>query len=156
MHIQNTVTKNGSLRIEAEETKTAKSNRTIYPLDSTVLYLKELKQHHESLGIPLGKVCAWPDGTPVEPDYITRTSRKVLKKHGLEHIRFHDFRHTAGSLAARRATPKQVQDFLGHEDISTTMNTYVHAGDADKKAIAAIMNDMVKDTLLCSEKCSEC
>ena len=54
-----------------------------------------------------------------------------MEKYGLERIRLHDMRHTAGTLLSAKATMKQVQEFLGHEDISTTANTYVHLLDED-------------------------
>ncbi len=69
--------------------------------------------------------------------------------------RVHDLRHTAASFLATQATPKQVQDFLGHEDISTTMNIYTHLQDEDRKATSCIMDSILKNSVFCSEKCSE-
>ena len=155
MYIKNTVTQNGSLKLETERTKTEKSRRVIDLMSVTIPYLLQLKQRQESAGIKLDKICVWPDGRPVRPDYITKKSRMLLKKYGLEHIRVHDYRHTAASLMATQATPKQVQMFLGHEDISTTMNTYVHIFDADRKAASDIMNSILEKSQFCSDFCSE-
>ena len=91
----------------------------------------------------------------VRPDYITHATRKLMEKYGLEHIRVHDLRHTAGTLLSTRATMKQVQEFLGHEDISTTANTYVHLLDEDRKTTSNIMDSILKKSGFCSEKCSE-
>lgn len=155
LYVRNTVTQNGTLRIEAERTKTDKSRRTIDLIASTIPYLEQLKQLQQRQGLVLDKVCVWLDGRTVRPDYITSKTRRVMKAHGLEHVRVHDLRHTAASLLATRATPKQVQDFLGHEDISTTMNIYTHLLDEDRKATSGIMNDILKKSVFCSEKCSE-
>ena len=58
-------------------------------------------------------------------------------------------------MLASRATLKQVQEFLGHEDISTTGNIYAHLMDRDRKATSGIMDDVLKNSVFCSEKCSE-
>ena len=42
-------------------------------------------------------------------------------------IRFHDLRHTAATLMlANGEHPKIVQERLGHSDISTMLNRYLH------------------------------
>lgn len=155
LYIRNTITQNGALRIEAERTKTDRSRRAIDLIDSTVPYLTNLKETHQKNGLTLDKVCTWPDGRAVRPDYITSKTRRVMKAYGLERIRVHDLRHTAASLLATQATPKQIQDFLGHEDISTTMNIYTHLQDEDRKATSGIMDSILKNSVFCSEKCSE-
>ena len=103
----------------------------------------------------LDKVCRWPDGRDVLPTYITAKIRKMMKKYGFEHIRVHDLRHTAASLLATQATPKQVQEFLGHSNIGTTMNIYAHILDDTRKATSGIMDGILKNSVFCSEKCSE-
>lgn len=93
LYVKNTVVQNGTLKIEAERTKTAKSRRTIDLIASTVPYLMALKQKQLQSGICLDKVCVWPDGKEVRPDYITHATRKLMEKYGLEYIRVHDLRH---------------------------------------------------------------
>lgn len=93
LYIKNTVTQNGTLRIEAGRTKTDKSHRVIDLIDSTVPYLTNLKETHQKSGLTLDKVCVWPDGRAVRPDYITSKTGKVMKAYGLERIRVHDLRH---------------------------------------------------------------
>lgn len=155
LEVKNTKTQNGTLTIEAEQTKTKKSRRTISLIGSTIPYLKGLKQTQAQNGLVLDKVCVWPDGRTMRPDYISHRVRQIMKKYDLERIRLHDMRHTAATLLAARATPKQVQGFLGHEDISVTMNIYAHLLDDDRKATSGIMDDVLKKIVFCSEKCSE-
>lgn len=155
LYVRNTVVQNGTLRIEAERTKTAKSRRAIDLIASTVPYLMQLKQTQQQNGIQLDKVCVRPDGEEVRPDYITYTTRKIMEKYGLQYIRLHDLRHTAGTLLSTRATMKQVQEFLGHEDISTTANIYVHLLDEDRKVVSEIMDDILKDSVFCAKKSSD-
>ncbi len=45
---------------------------------------------------------------------------------GLRPLRFHALRHAAGSLIARHADARFVQEFLGHSRITTT-ERYMHA-----------------------------
>ncbi len=142
--VANTVTENGSLRIEAERTKTAQSHRTIGLAKSTVPYLQALKATQEATGLPLDKVCAWPDGRPVSPNYITRQFNKLLERAGLPRIRLHDLRHTVASLLAPRVPIKNLQFQLGHKNIQTTMDVYTHLMDEDKLAVSSVMDDVLQ------------
>ena len=154
--VRNTVTQNGKLRLEGESTKTSKSNRTLALLATTVPYLKRLQDQQERNGLILDKVCAWPKGDkPVRPDYLTRQVPALMRKEGLPQMRLHDLRHTAATLLATKASPKQVQEFLGHDNISTTMNIYTHLMDDEKKATSDLMNNILETAVICSEKCSE-
>ena len=56
-----------------------------------------------------------------------------LKRAGLRPLRFHDLRHTFGTLAVRRAEVPAVQAWMGHADIQTTMR-YVHHRDRGGEA----------------------
>jgi len=88
LYVRNTKTQNGALVIEGEHTKTDKSRRVIFLIDSTVPYLKQLKQKQEADGLTLDKVCVWPDGREVRPDYVTRRTRQIMSKYNLEKIGF--------------------------------------------------------------------
>ncbi len=56
-----------------------------------------------------------------------------LARAGLKRLRFHDLRHTFGTLAVRRAEVPAVQAWMGHADIQTTMR-YVHHRDRGDEA----------------------
>ncbi|MEA4934959.1 MAG: tyrosine-type recombinase/integrase [Lawsonibacter sp.] len=47
-------------------------------------------------------------------------------------MRFHDLRHTAGSLLFEKAI-KQIQEYLGHEKVSTTLDIYGHLSAEEKR-----------------------
>ena len=155
MFICNTVTQNGGKVFRDNDTKTEKSRRYLTLVESTIPYLKELKATQKKRGLKLDKVCRWPDGKEVQPGYITHAFPKVLKRHGLKHIRYHDLRGTAASLMAQSSTPKQLQEFMGHNKIATTMEIYVKAFDDDRKAVAGFMNSILENSPFCSEKCSD-
>lgn len=143
LSVRNTVTQNGTLRVEEEKTKTKASRRTITLLEETIPYFRKLKQMQVQSGLTLDKVCVWPDGREVRGDYLTRAMPKLAKSVGLPELRYHDLRHTAVSMLVRVATPKQVQEFLGHEDISTTLNIYVHQNEKDRKKTSELMDEIL-------------
>jgi integrase len=59
--------------------------------------------------------------------------KSALSRAGLRPLRFHDLRHTFGTLAVRRAEVPAVQAWMGHADIQTTMR-YVHHRDRGDEA----------------------
>jgi integrase len=59
--------------------------------------------------------------------------KAALVRAGLRSLRFHDLRHTFGTLAVRRAEVPAVQAWMGHADIQTTM-CYVHHRDRGDEA----------------------
>ena len=89
-------------------------------------------------------VFKWPDGRPFPPDYVTHHFARLLKKHGLPYIRFHDLRHSCASLLLSHGfTLKDVQEWLGHSDIKMTANVYGHLDVARKQSIADEMSALL-------------
>ena len=71
----------------------------------------------------LGYICVDEMGKLLSPHYLTEAFAKLLKKHGLRKIRYHDLRHSCASLLLANGVPmKQIQEWLGHSDFSTTAN----------------------------------
>ena len=60
-------------------------------------------------------------GTFQDASSIRIRYRAALTRAGLRQLRFHDLRHTFGTLAVRRAEVPAVQAWMGHSDIQTTM-----------------------------------
>jgi integrase len=79
-------------------------------------------------------------GRLIEPNYITHTFPSFLKKHELRKIRFHDLRHSCASLLLANNVPmKQIQEWLGHSDFSTTANIYAHLDYNSKLSSASAL-----------------
>lgn len=67
------------------------------------------------------------NGRPLSRSLVTRSLKDLLEVHGFEHIRFHALRHTFATMARAAGVPMEdIQDLLGHADISTTKNMYTH------------------------------
>ena len=61
-------------------------------------------------------------------------AKQLLKLFKDNEIRFHDLRHSCASVLLAQGVPmKQIQEWLGHSDMSTTANIYSHL-DAVTKA----------------------
>lgn len=65
---------------------------------------------------------------------------------GLEGFHFHQLRHTfTSNLLSNGAAPKDVQELLGHADVSTTMNIYAHSTREAKRSSARLLDKVVGD-----------
>ncbi|MHB8927776.1 MAG: tyrosine-type recombinase/integrase [Bacillota bacterium] len=131
--------------------KTAKSKRTIPLSDEMLRVLREhrLKQTEERLTSDsysnLDLVFAGPNGKPLNPRNLTRDFTLRLKKAGVSKVRFHDLRHTFAALALQAGVQlKTVQETLGHEDISTTGNTYQHVVRAVQEEAILLVEDIMR------------
>lgn len=68
------------------------------------------------------------NGAPLDPDYVSATFERHLRRLGLPRIRLHDLRHTHATMAlAAGIHPRVVQERLGHASISVTLDTYSHS-----------------------------
>ena len=66
-------------------------------------------------------VFTWEDGTLNRPDYTTRSFQRVLKKHNLPKMRFHDLRHSTASILYDKGWDlKDIQSWLRHSSIDVT------------------------------------
>jgi integrase len=65
-------------------------------------------------------------GRRLDPSAVRRRFKGARDAIGLRPLRFHALRHAAGSLIARHADARFVQEFLGHSRITTT-ERYMHA-----------------------------
>lgn len=108
----------------------------------------ELERHlgaHAQGGLD-GYVFVSPDGLPLEPsNFRFRVWVPATGQVGLSGLRFHDLRHTAGTLAAQTgATTKELMARLGHASPRAAM-VYQHAtGDRDR-LIAERLAQMTAD-----------
>ena len=151
IRIRNTVVRMKTT-IESEQTKSRASNRTLFIIPETRDYLIGLKQEQDDLRKLLGdsylnddRVCVWPDGRAFSPAYISQSFSRILESNNLPHIRFHELRHTAGSLLLGSGlSVKQIQEYLGHDEIRTTLDIYGHLSIEGKQEASKVMGGLLK------------
>ena len=82
----------------------------------------------------------------MHPSTCDQVIRKIVKKYNLDHICFHELRHTCASLLINMGIdPKTVSKRLGHSDSSITMEIYTHAFESSKKACADMFDELMKN-----------
>ena len=148
--IRHTVTacaeKGRRIEVAADTTKTASSRRTLPLVPAFQTKLAALKEQQEKNRILcgrsyctdyLGYVLVDAMGNRLKLSYISTAFPALLKRNGLRPIRFHDLRHSCASLLLKNGVlMKQIQEWLGHSDFSTTANIYAHL-DAGSKLTSA-------------------
>lgn len=65
-------------------------------------------------------------GDYLDPSALRRRYRRAQQAAGLRELRFHDLRHSFGSLIIREFDPVSVKSFMGHSRLTTT-ERYLHA-----------------------------
>ena len=72
--------------------------------------------------------------------------RKLLQNLGIPHLKFHSLRHSFATRCIEAGGDyKTVSAILGHADISTTLNLYVHPSQEQKKRCIENMLKSVTD-----------
>jgi integrase len=148
--IRNTVVR-FKTEVAQEKTKSRASKRTLYIIPETRDYLIDLHQKQinnrqllKDAYIVTDRVCTWDNGEPFKPNYLSRHFDMILRKHNLPKIRFHELRHTAGSLLLNKGlSAKQIQEYLGHERVSTTLDSYGHLSVEGKKEAAFVIGGLL-------------
>lgn len=88
----------------------------------------------------LDYICVNELGERLKPNTLTAGFKRVLQTNGMRVIRLHDLRHSCASLLLANGVPmKQIQEWLGHSDFSTTANIYAHLDYHSKLSSAEAM-----------------
>lgn len=66
-------------------------------------------------------------GSPLDPNKLTRNLKRLTSEAGIGEWSPHDLRHSAATiLFAQGASPKVVQEVLGHSSVRVSMDIYTH------------------------------
>ena len=135
--------------VESDTTKTKASKRTL-PLvpvfrERLLALQEEQKENRKLCGRSYNKkydgyICVDPMGNLLMPNALSDSFQLVLRDYNLRRIRFRDLRHSCASLLLANNVPmKQIQEWLGHSDFSTTANIYSHLDYSSKVSSAEAM-----------------
>lgn len=130
--------------IRKDKTKNESSYRIFPLIDSIKELLIKLKgiqqQNKKEFGNSYFEseyVFVWDDGRPYSTSYISQHFHRILVWNELPLLRFHDLRHSCASiLLSNGFNLKDVQEWLGHSDITLTANIYGHLDIERKMNIA--------------------
>ena len=87
-------------------------------------------------------------GEMYHPDSVVNLHKKILRDAGLEHLRFHDLRHTFATTALQNGVDvKTVSSMLGHFDAGFTLRTYTHATRQKQDEAAATMGNFMEQVM---------
>ena len=136
-------------RTRVSTTKTGSERKIrIGPRTVEILKTHRAKQLEERMA-----ATSWADAGLVFPntkgkirrrDSVMRSLRRFLGEAGLPvGVRFHDLRHTAGTLALRQGVPLHaVSRMLGHADPAMTLRRYAHVLEDMREDAARAMDEL--------------
>lgn len=127
---------NGKTILEITEPKTQRSNRII-PIPEFLL--PTVNQYRSS-----GSVLKNRNGKPVEPRLLQLTFEKYVSECGLPKTNFHALRHTFATRCVEAGFDiKSLSEILGHTDVKTTLNRYVHSSLEQKQKNMELLKPVV-------------
>jgi len=138
--------------VDEAKAKTLTSQREIMLSNTTMELLKEYKEWQDSYSKWIGRkwkgtgrVFTSKDGNYMHPSTCDQIMRKIVKKYKLDHICFHELRHTSASILIHKGiNPKAVSQRLGHASVDITMEIYSHTFDETKKESTIVFDDVLK------------
>ena len=136
LHISKSLRRNGHEDVVTEP-KTEKSKRVITLPDFLVVQLEEY------MGMLYG-ITPQDRLFHVTKAYFDHEMKRGIRLSGVKPIRLHDLRHSHASLLiSKLGVPvQQVSERLGHEKITTTLETYSHLYPNQARDLADKLNDL--------------
>lgn len=146
--------KNGTrYDVRFKEPKSKRSRRTIPLADFALVRLQRYRLEQAQRFMTAGRrpdddtLVFENDGVPWVPTSFGMLYARLRDDAGLTKARFHDLRHTYGSLLLQSgADLKTVSVALGHSSVAITADLYVHVAPVMLKSAAARLNDLIEGT----------
>jgi len=147
--ISHTCVQMGVKTYAEDSTKNDASNSSLPMPDIIIQMLKKLKARQSKNKLlqqndydDKDYVFVRDNGQLIPPNYVTKHFKKVLARNGLPIIKFHELRHSSASyLLYLGFNFKEIQMWLRHGNLATTMNIYAHLDMNAKKNIANTLNE---------------
>ncbi len=119
------VTVSRAMSAGKEESTKSRRFRPVPLADQAASELKRLSERRHFTG-PGDRVFCRADGGPLDRTAVRRRFVRTQKKAEVKVRRFHDLRHTFGSLAIRKFDVVAVKEMMGHSKLTTT-ERYLHS-----------------------------
>lgn len=131
-------------KTESSIREVAISTFVISLLEEYKLWYEEQKSLYGELWTNSNRLFVQADGKPMHPDTISKCFVKFVGNIGLPVINFHGLRHTnATLLISQNIDVAVVASRLGHAQITTTLNFYVHPVEAHNKEAGNVLEKML-------------
>lgn len=140
-----------------DSTKTHSSKRVLNLFDTAekcLLKIRDEQEYNKSFFQSSYKnidnyIFTWEDGTPYDPNYISKLFKKATKDFGRPEISLHKLRHSCASMLINKGWDiKKLQYWLGHADTQTTLNIYAHF---NRMRLNTSENDLSEISLVSAE-----
>ena len=113
-------------------------------LEQYKLWYDEQKSFYGELWTDSNRLFVQADGKPMHPSTISKWFVKYVGQIGLPVINFHGLRHTNASLlVAQNVDIAVVSARLGHAQITTTYNFYVHPLKSHDKHTGNVLENLL-------------
>lgn len=131
---------------KVKETKTKRSRRTLPISKSNADALQKVRAARTTL--PTDLIFPAPGGGYWwSSNYSRNRWSKIVKKAGLASVSPYVLRHTCATLLLGAGVSiKTVSERLGHEDITTTLRTYVHLMPGDQEKAAEAIGEILANS----------
>ena len=87
-------------------------------------------------------IFTWEDGRLYSPDYLTKSFKKVVRANERldDSLTLHSLRASCVSILVHNGTDiKDIQAWVGHKDVQTTLNIYARTNEKQQAAVAQRM-----------------
>lgn len=133
------------------DTVKRKSSNRIIPISSkakeALLYLKSIEPGNNSK--LTDHIFVTSSNIPPSQSSVTRTLHAILDRAGIKSKGFglHDLRHSFGSMLLQKGWKEEkpvdikvISEILGHKDVSTTYNIYMHIIESHKSEVINLLD----------------
>lgn len=150
LYIEHTVSRVKST-IAKDRTKTDASQRS-YPIpdkirDELIKIRDRQSENRKLFGnryIESDYIFTWEDGHCYSPDYLTKSFKKIVRNDDRldNSLTLHSLRASCVSILIHSGTDiKDVQAWVGHKDVQTTLNIYARTNEKQQNKVADTMSD---------------
>ena len=129
--------------------KTSNSIRTIELPETIINLIQKYKKIQEQKWRNQGKIFddesllfTTSTGTAIDSSNLLKKWKSFLQENNIDYKKWHSLRHSYASLLFQAgADIKTVQELLGHADINTTSQIYIHVFPETKKQAVNLLNE---------------